>query len=61
MRVSHKSLFEKLRDDTVIQKCNTYAKWTLPQLMADLSLTRGQTQIVVERDYQEIGALLVNH
>ena len=61
MRVSHKSLFEKLRDDTVIQKCEQYAKWSLPQLMADLSLTRGQTQIVVERDYQEIGALLVNH
>lgn len=61
MKITHKSLFEKLKDDTVIEKCELYAKWTLPQLMADLSITRGQTTLIVERDYQEIGALLVNH
>lgn len=60
-RVTHKALFEKLRDDTVITKCERYAHWTLPQLMANFSETRGTHSIVVERDYQEIGALLVNH
>ena len=61
MNISHKALFNKLRDDSLLLKCEQYAKWTLPQLMADLSLSRGTTQLVVERDYQEIGALLVNH
>jgi len=60
-RISHKALFEKLRDTTVIAKCEQYAHWTLPQLMADISETRGVTSIGVERDYQEMGAILVNH
>lgn len=60
-RVSHKALFEKLRDTTVIAKCELYARWTLPQLMADVSTTRGKTAVTVERDYQEMGAILVNH
>lgn len=60
-KVTHKALFEKLRDDTVIQKGERYAHWTLPQLMADFSETRGTSSLVVERDYQEIGAILVNH
>ena len=60
-KVSHKALFEKLRDTTVLAKCELYAKWTLPQLMADVSTTRGKTSVVVERDYQEMGAILVNH
>lgn len=60
--VTHKALFEKLRDSTVIEKCERYAHWTLPQLMADFSETRGTSNaLIVERDYQEIGALLVNH
>lgn len=58
--ISHKALFEKLRDDTVIAKCRNYAHWTLPQLLADLQQAHNN-RVVVERDYQEIGALLVNH
>lgn len=60
-KVSHKSLFEKLRDTTVISKCELYARWTLPQLMADVSTTGGTRAVTVERDYQEMGAILVNH
>lgn len=60
-KVSHKSLFERLRDTTVICKSELYARWTLPQLMADISSTNGQRAANVERDYQEMGAILVNH
>ena len=60
-RISHKERFGKYRDDTVIQKSIKYAHWTLPQLMADLSLQLNGTQHVLERDYQEVGALLVNN
>lgn len=60
-RISHKALFDKLRDTQVIAKCEAYAKWTLPQLMANIADTRGQRMAVVERDYQEMGAILVNH
>lgn len=60
--VTHRALFEKLRDSTVIEKSERFAHWTLPQLMADFSESRGTSNaLVVERDYQEIGALLVNH
>lgn len=58
--ISHKALFEKLRDTTVIQKCIQYAHWTLPQLMADVEQAHTRA-VMVERDYQEIGALLTNH
>lgn len=62
MQVSHKALFDKLKDDTVLTKAEQYAQWTLPQLMADLAANRGSsTALVLERDYQEVGALLVNH
>lgn len=59
-KVSHKTLFEKLRDDYVISRCTMYAHWTLPQLMADFEVNTDGS-VVVERDYQEIGALLTNH
>jgi len=54
-----KTLFEKYRDDSVLIKCRQYAHWTLPKLMAELCHHGSAT--VVERDYQEIGALLVNN
>jgi len=60
-QLSHKARFDKYRDDAVISKCLQYAKWTLPQLMVDpLSGGIGITN-VVERDYQEIGPMLVNN
>lgn len=58
--LTHKALFEKLRDTTVLTRCTDYARWTLPQLMVDFAYnSRGR--VLVERDYQEIGALLTNH
>ncbi len=61
MRVTHSERFRRYRDDSVILKCLMYAHWTQPQLMADLSIIHGGTAPVVERDYQEHGALLVNN
>lgn len=60
-RVSHKSRFLRYRDDTVILKARRYAHWTLPALMADLSIQVNGQGLILERDYQEIGALLVNN
>ncbi len=60
-RLSHKSRFLKYRDETVIQKSIDYARWTLPQLMVDIELNSNGRGAVVERDYQEIGPLLVNN
>ncbi|BAN92345.1 head-tail adaptor [Ralstonia phage RSB3] len=59
MTPTYKSLFEKYRDDSVILKSRQYAHWTLPKLMAELS-HHGSAE-VIERDYQEMGALLVNN
>lgn len=58
---SHKSLFNKFRDSYVINKCEQYAKWTLPYLMADVSEVSGSGRVLVERDYQEMGALFTNN
>ena len=59
-KISHKALFDKLRDTTVIERSTCYAHWTLPQLMADFTATQGR-RVHLERDYQEVGALLTNH
>jgi hypothetical protein len=61
MRVTLKALFERYTDSAVVLKSTQYAKWTLPQLVAEFTdLGSGQT-VVLERDFQEIGALLVNN
>lgn len=57
----HKARFERYRDDSLIAKCERYAHWTLPYLMADPDLNPTGRQIPVERDYQEMGALLTNN
>lgn len=57
----HKVLYDRYRDDTIRLKCKQYAKWTLPKLMADVNMYFAQTPEQLERDYQEIGPLLVNN
>jgi len=57
-KISHQALFEKLRDSEIVRKAVQYAHWTLPALMADMQNRSGRA--VLERDYQEIGALLTN-
>ncbi len=59
--VTHKMRWDKYRDDTVVQKCLRFALWTLPQLMADLDQSNRGTSMQLERDYQEIGAMLTNN
>jgi len=58
---NHKALFLKFRDTTVINRCEQYAMWTLAYLMADLCEVSSTGRVVVERDFQEIGALFTNH
>lgn len=58
---TYKTLFGKYRDDVVIQKAVQYSRWTLPQLMADMTLVSNGQAVVLERDFQEMGALLVNN
>ncbi len=56
-----KALFNKYRDNTVIDRCEQYAKWTLPYLTADVAEVSATGRVTVERDFQEIGALLTNN
>lgn len=60
-RVTSKALFQKFRDDTVINKMEQYAHWTIGYLMADPREVSATGRVTVERDFQEIGALLVNN
>lgn len=54
----YSALFTKYRDSTVVQSAEAYAFWTVAALMADLN---GAQRAQVERDFQSVGALLVNH
>lgn len=58
---NYKALFEKFKDSTIVSRCEQFAKWSLPYLMADLREVSMSGRVVVERDFQEIGALLVNN
>lgn len=59
--LTHKARFLKYRDESVILKCMQYAKWTLPQLMVDTTVHNDGRGAILERDYQEVGPLLVNN
>lgn len=60
-KVRHAVEWANLRDDSLIKTCRDYAYWTLPQLMPDgLQVQAGRRRGSVQKDYQEIGALLVN-
>lgn len=59
--LSHKERYLKYRDESVIMKCMQYAQWTLPQLMVDITLSTEGRGAILERDYQEVGPLLVNN
>ena len=58
--ITHQALFNKMRDDRVIQKAVKHAHWTLPYVMADYSEMQSKS-LVLERDYQSVGGLLVNN
>lgn len=52
------SIFEKLRDGHVLNKSRTYARWTIPALMAEVNKD-GKAR-TLEGDFQSDGAMLVN-
>lgn len=58
--MKYKARFLKYQDSTVVHKSTQYAKWTIPALMADLT-TGTNGRVTLERDFQEIGPLLVNN
>lgn len=59
--ITHRALWNRLRNDYVVNQSQQYAHWTLPYLMVpQLSVAR-TGRAMVERDFQEVGALLVNN
>ena len=58
-RISAKALYRKLEDSNTLASCEDYARWTLAPLMVDPSPNFGRRRSVV-KDYQSMGALLVN-
>lgn len=57
---SYESLFNKYRDDSAIIRNEAYARWSLPTIFADLDVRKDGKQQSVRRDFQSIGAVLVN-
>lgn len=60
---TYESLYNSMRNDEVLLRSRKYALWTLPQLIANDyqnggTILKGEN---IQRDYQEIGALLVNN
>lgn len=58
---SFKARYDKFRDSTVINKSTQYSNWTLPYLMADVLVHGKHGRVLLERDFQELGALFVNN
>lgn len=56
--MNHKTLFGKMQDALVLDKCRNYARWTIPYLMVEP--TKDGKAVEVEGDFQSRGALLVN-
>lgn len=56
----YESLFDEYRDDSAVLRMEKYALWSLPTIFVDVCLARDGRQTSVERDYQSIGAQLVN-
>lgn len=61
-RDTHRARWDRMRDDAVVTKSRAYAKFTVPYLLVDTEDIAHSTQTVpVERDYQELGPMLVNN
>ncbi len=57
-----KELFTRYRDDGLIQRGVRYSRWTIASLMADVERAAvSGVQQDLERDFQGMGALLVNN
>lgn len=60
-QLSHKARYDLYKNDEVIRKSEQYAVWTLASLMADPVRSAGGAPAPLERDFQEMGALLTNN
>ena len=54
------SLYRKYTDDTLKQKLEYYALWTIPSVFPKDSTHVPNGNAVIEHDYQSVGAMLVN-
>lgn len=61
MKITHKALYQKLRNDSVISQMEQFAHYTLPATMARPIEIASSGRVVIERDFQAVGALLTNN
>jgi len=61
--VSYESLWQKYRDSNVVTKAREYSRYTLAKLVSeyDRADTDDMNRQQITRDYQSVGALLVNN
>lgn len=54
------TVFKDLQDHAVVLASTELAKWTIPSVMIPLSTVKDGKRVILERDYQSKGAVLVN-
>ncbi|MES7605127.1 portal protein, partial [Cutibacterium acnes] len=61
--VSYESLWQKYRDSNVVNKAREYSRYTLAKLVSqyDRAETEDVNREQITRDFQSVGALLVNN
>jgi len=57
---TYESLFDKYQDDYAVIKSESYARWSVPTIFADVDIREGD-RVPVQRDYQSVGAILLNY
>ena len=59
---THQTLFEEYRDNRLLLKFEQYSKWTVASVFPN-QVKKGDLQgnDIIERDYQSMGAILVNN
>lgn len=59
---SHKTLYERYKDARLLEKYKTYAKWTISSVFPQSDFkTDLRGNDILERDFQSMGAILVNN
>lgn len=61
MAQKYSALFDKYRDSGLINRAKDYCRWTIAALIASDPNQERSQQRAVERDFQSVGALLVNN
>lgn len=62
-KVAYESLWQRYRDDNVVTKARDYSRYTLAKLVSEYDVLDASdiSRAQVTRDYQSVGALLVNN